>query len=117
MLDTTSTTPPTTTTVGGSGACSATYALVGQWGGGFQGEVMVHAASTPVSKWKVSWTFPGGQTVSQLWSGKYTGSGSMATVTNEAWNGSIAANGHTTFGFTGTGAVPATVQNLSCTTA
>jgi chitin-binding protein len=93
------------------------YNVTGSWGGGFQGEVMVHAGTTAVSKWKVSWTFPGGQTVSQLWSGKYSGSGSLATVSNESWNGSIAAGSHTTFGFTGTGSVPATVQNLSCTTA
>jgi len=108
---------PTTPPPGTDTGCSAMYNVTGSWGGGFQGEVMVHAASTPVSKWKVSWTFPGGQTVSQLWSGKYTGSGSMATVTNESWNGSIAANSHTTFGFTGTGSTPLTVQNLSCTTA
>ena len=109
-------TDPTTPPPASSG-CSAMYNITGSWGGGFQGEVMVHAASTPVSKWKVSWTFPGGQTVSQLWSGKYTGSGSMATVTNESWNGSIAANSYTTFGFTGTGSTPTTVQNLTCTTA
>jgi chitin-binding protein len=93
------------------------YSITGAWGGGFQGEVMVHAGSTPVNKWTVSWTFPGGQTISQLWSGKYTASGSMATVTNESWNGTIAANSHTTFGFTGTGTAPTTVQNLTCSTA
>jgi predicted carbohydrate-binding protein with CBM5 and CBM33 domain len=105
------TTPPPSTS-----ACSAMYSIAGAWNGGFQGEVMVHAGSTPVNGWKVSWTFPGGQTVSQLWSGKYTGSGSLATVTNESWNGSIAANSHTTFGFVGTGTAPTSVQNLTCTT-
>jgi chitin-binding protein len=100
-----------------SSGCSAMYSITGAWGGGFQGEVMVHAGSTPVNKWTVSWTFPGGQTISQLWSGKYTASGSMATVTNESWNGTIAANSHTTFGFTGTGTAPTTVQNLTCSTA
>jgi predicted carbohydrate-binding protein with CBM5 and CBM33 domain len=125
--DGTSTPPPTdpttpppsnpTTPPPGNSDCSAMYSVKGTWNGGFQGEVMVHAGSAPVGKWTVSWTFPGGQTVSQLWSGKYTGSGSMATVTNEAWNGTIAANGSTTFGFTGSGSTPATVQNLTCSTA
>jgi len=106
------TTPPPADT-----GCSAMYAIKGSWSGGFQGEVMVHAAGTPVGKWTVSWTFPGGQTVSQLWSGKHAVSGSLNSVTNESWNGTIAANNHTTFGFTGTGATPTTVQNLTCSTA
>jgi chitin-binding protein len=106
---------PTTPPPAGSG-CSAMYTVTGTWGGGFQGEVMVHAGTAAVNNWKVSWTFPGGQTISQVWSGKYTGSGSLATVTNESWNGTIAANSHTTFGFLGTGTAPTTVQNLTCTT-
>jgi chitin-binding protein len=106
------TTPPPADT-----GCSAMYAVKGTWSGGFQAEVMVHAATTPVGKWTVSWTFPGGQTVSQLWSGKHTVSGSLNTVKNESWNGTVAANNHTTFGFTGTGATPTTVQNLTCSTA
>jgi chitin-binding protein len=92
------------------------YSVTGSWSGGFQGEVMVHAGTTPVNNWTVSWTFPGGQTVSQLWSGKYTASGSLTTVKNESWNGTIAANNHATFGFIGSGSTPTTVQNLTCTT-
>jgi predicted carbohydrate-binding protein with CBM5 and CBM33 domain len=112
-------TPPTgpTTPPPADTGCSAMYAVKGSWNGGFQAEVMVHAATTPVGKWTVSWTFPSGQTVSQLWSGKHAVSGSLNTVQNESWNGTVAANNHTTFGFTGTGATPTTVQNLTCSTA
>jgi chitin-binding protein len=92
------------------------YSITGTWGNGFQGEVMVHAGTTPVNNWTVSWTFPGSQTITQLWSGKYTGSGSLATVKNETWNGAIAANNYTKFGFLGSGTAPTTVQNLTCTT-
>ena len=117
----TPTTPPpptsaTPTTPPASSGCSAMYSITGGWDGGFQGEVMVHAGTTPLSKWTVSWTFPGSQTVSQLWSGVYSGSGSLATVKNAAWNGTVAANSYTTFGFIGTGTAPTSVNNLSCTT-
>jgi predicted carbohydrate-binding protein with CBM5 and CBM33 domain len=114
---TTPTTPPTRppTSPPASTGCSAMYNVTGAWTGGFQGEVMVHAGTTPVRGWTVSFTFPGSQTVTQLWSGKATSSGSLTTVTNESWNGSIAAGSYTTFGFLGSGSAPPTVQNLTCT--
>ncbi|MEU4693014.1 lytic polysaccharide monooxygenase [Actinoplanes sp. NPDC023714] len=98
------------------GGCTAMYSVTSSWSGGFQGEVMVHAGTTPVNGWKVSWTFPGGQTLAQAWSGKATSSGSLTTVTNETWNAAVPANGHTTFGFLASGSTAATVQNLTCTT-
>jgi len=52
--------------------------------------------------WTVRWTFPGGQTITQLWSGTLTVSGSSVTVRNATYNGSVPANGTTSFGFTGT---------------
>jgi len=114
----TPTTPPTTpptSTPPPSGGCTAMYNVAGAWTGGFQGEVMVHAGTTAVNGWTVSFTFPGGQTLAQLWNGKATTSGSLVTVTNESYNGSIAAGSYTTFGFLGAGTAPATVQNLTCT--
>jgi chitin-binding protein len=103
------TTPPT-----GSG-CTAMYHVVGSWTGGFQGEVMVHAGTAAVNGWTVDFTFPGSQTLAQLWSGRSASSGSLVTVHNESWNGSIAPGDSTTFGFLGTGTAPATVDNLTCT--
>ncbi|MFI7599986.1 lytic polysaccharide monooxygenase [Actinoplanes sp. NPDC049681] len=108
------TTPPSPPP--GNGGCSAMYSVIGGWGGGFQAEIMVHAGDTPVTGWTVSWTFPGAQAISQLWNGRYTASGSSATVRNETYNGSIAAGGHTTFGFLGAGAAPASLTDLTCTT-
>ncbi|GGL16835.1 chitin-binding protein [Mangrovihabitans endophyticus] len=112
------TTPPTTspTTPPAQGGCTAMYAITGGWDGGFQGEVMVHAGDRAISNWTVSWTFPGSQRVTQLWSGKATSSGSLVTVSNESWNGTVAAGDHTTFGFLGSGTAPTTVQNLTCST-
>ena len=112
------TTPPPTdpsTPPPAPSSCSATYTSTGSWGGGFQGEVSVRAGTSALNGWTVSWTFPNGQAVNQAWSGRYTGSGSTATVRNETWNGAVAANGQTTFGFTGTGAAPTALTNLTCT--
>jgi Cellulose binding domain len=91
------------------------YNVTGAWADGFQGEVMVHAPDRAVNGWSVSWTFPGSQTLGQVWSGQATSSGSLVTVHNENWNGAIAAGSYTTFGFLGSGTAPPTVQNLTCT--
>ncbi|MEO3930474.1 glycoside hydrolase N-terminal domain-containing protein [Micromonosporaceae bacterium B7E4] len=77
----------------------AVYAVTGSWSGGFQAEVTVTAGSSPIRGWTVSWTFPNGQVVNQMWSGSYTQSGASVTVTNSSYNGSLAAGASTTFGF------------------
>ena len=62
----------------------------------------------------MTWKFPGGQTISQLWSGTHTQTGADVSVKNVAWNGDLAPNGSTTFGFTaslnGTNGVPIPVN-------
>ncbi|MFI5836185.1 glycosyl hydrolase family 95 catalytic domain-containing protein [Micromonospora sp. NPDC051300] len=116
---TTSTSPTPTPTVSSpapSGA-RATYAVTGSWSGGFQAEVTVTAGATAIRGWTVSWTFPNGQVVSQIWGGTHTQSGANVTVRNVDYNGAVAAGASTTFGFIGTvtGANnPPT--NLTCTT-
>ncbi|AXI81661.1 chitin-binding protein [Peterkaempfera bronchialis] len=93
------TTPPPTNP--GNGSCMATYSITSSWSGGFQGqiEVMNHGTS-PTSKWSVSWTPGTGTQVTSLWNGNLaSGSGGAVTVTNLAYNGTIAPNGSTTFGF------------------
>ncbi|GLY00582.1 MULTISPECIES: lytic polysaccharide monooxygenase [Actinoplanes] len=107
-----------TTTNPPSGAgCSAMYNIVSAWTGGFQAEVMVHAAETAVNGWTVSWTWPGTQTLASAWSGKATSSGSLVSVANENWNASVPAGGHVTFGLLGSGTAPPQVNNLTCTAA
>ena len=98
-----------------SGACSATYSAVNSWSGGFQANVTVKAGNSALNGWSASFTFPGGQTVSQVWGGKATSSGSPVRVSNEGWNGTLAAGGTATFGLIGTGAAPASVGTVSCT--
>ncbi|AVT38160.1 PQQ-dependent sugar dehydrogenase [Plantactinospora sp. BB1] len=110
-------TVPPTSTPPSSGACTATYRQVNQWQGGFQGEVTVRNNGTStLNGWTVRWTFANGQTISQLWNGTLTASGSSVTVRNVGWNGTLGANGSATFGFqgswTGTNTPP---SDLACT--
>ena len=105
------TTPPTTAPP--AGACSATSTVSGSWSGGFQATVTVTAGNAAINGWTAGWTFTNGELISQLWNGTYTTSGSTVTAHNVAWNGSLAANASTTFGYTGSG-TPKPVT-LTCT--
>jgi acetylxylan esterase len=108
--------PPTSappTSAPPAGGCTASYALVNQWTGGFQATVTVRNGSTPRSAWQVSWTFPSGQSITQIWNAALTTSGSTMTARNLSYNGSLGANATTTFGFTAnstvTNNVPASI--------
>jgi hypothetical protein len=94
-------TPPTSPPP--AGACTATYRTVNSWPGGYQAEVTVKAGASAINGWTVRWTLATGQTISQLWNGALSTSGSAVTVKNLSYNGALAAGGSTTFGFTGTG--------------
>ncbi|MEO3929387.1 cellulose binding domain-containing protein [Micromonosporaceae bacterium B7E4] len=110
--------PPTATpssTPPPSGACTAAYRVTGSWQGGFQAEVTVQNTGTSaLTGWTVGWTFGNGQTISQIWGGTHTQSGSSVSVRNVSYTGNLAPNASTTFGFlgswTGANAVPAPVS-------
>jgi lysophospholipase L1-like esterase/chitodextrinase len=90
-----------TTPGGGSGGCTAVYSPVGNpWPGGFQGQVTVtNTGTTATTAWTVTLTFANGQAITQLWGARTTGTASPYTITNETYNGVLAANASTTFGF------------------
>jgi cellulase/cellobiase CelA1 len=91
---------PTTTSPPPGRACAATYQIIGQWQGGFQGEVTVrNTGTTPISGWSVGFTFANGQQVSQAWNATLTQDGAAVTATNVSWNGSLGLNATATFGF------------------
>ncbi|MEV0619758.1 glycoside hydrolase family 9 protein [Nonomuraea sp. NPDC050404] len=104
-----------TTTGAPAGGCTATYKVVNSWSGGFQAEVTVkNAGTSATSAWAVAWSSQG--SITQLWGGRHTASGGTVTVRNEAWNGSLAPNATTTFGFIATGA-STTPDPITCTPA
>jgi hypothetical protein len=87
----TATVTPTATPVSGS-ACSVHYAITNQWTGGFGASLTItNTSSTAINGWSLKFSFPNGQTITQLWNGSYTQSGSAVTVTNASYNGSIPA--------------------------
>ncbi len=99
---------PTDPTDPGTGVCTAEYRTVGQWQGGFQGELTVTAASA-LSSWTLTWDAPG-VTVTNSWGGQTTASGSTLTTVNEAWNGTLSAGATATVGFIGQGTPPAALE-------
>ncbi|RSM70714.1 beta-mannosidase [Actinoplanes sp. ATCC 53533] len=107
--------PPTTTPPGGARGCTATYKVVGQWQGGFQGEVRVTAGNSAISGWTVTWTFANGQTVSQAWNTTLTSNGSNVTTRGVSYNSSLAAGASTTFGFLGAWNGTNNAPPVSCT--
>ncbi|MFD0742792.1 cellulose binding domain-containing protein [Phytohabitans flavus] len=113
------TAPPTTappTTAPPRDGCVATYRAVGQWPGGFQGEVTVRNTGTATTRgWTVRLTFANGQQVNQMWGGSYTQSGSTVTVTNAGYNGAIGPNSSATFGFIASWTGSNTAPTLTCT--
>jgi poly(3-hydroxybutyrate) depolymerase len=100
---------PEPSTPGPSGACQASYRTVDSWQGGFQGEVSVTAGGSAINGWTVRWTPAGDHSITQVWNGTLTTSGSTVTVRNASYNGSVPASGSTTFGFlaNGTPSTPA----------
>jgi hypothetical protein len=106
---------PTPSSSSGTGTCRGTYSVVNSWPGGFQGQVVVtNTGSSTKNGWKLGWTFPGNQAISSLWDGMYGQSGETVTVNNASYNGSIAAGGTVTVGFTGsytgTNSAPSTIS-------
>ncbi|WP_422749746.1 cellulose binding domain-containing protein [Micromonospora sp. WMMD1219] len=112
------TTPPPTTPppTGEPGACTATYRTVNTWPGGFQAEVTVaNNGATTLNGWTVRLTLASGQAISSLWNGVNTGTSGSVSVRNADYNGTVGANGSTTFGFTATGNGATAPSGVSCT--
>jgi predicted carbohydrate-binding protein with CBM5 and CBM33 domain len=98
-----------------SGTCTATFSTTSSWNGGFQGAVSLRNTSTsPLGGWTVHWTWPGSQSITQAWNGRSSSAGSLVTVTNESWNGTIPAGGTVSLGFTASGATPSALNELMC---
>ncbi|MEV8115168.1 cellulase family glycosylhydrolase [Streptomyces xiamenensis] len=80
--------------------CAVAYRVVGEWNGGFQGEIVIRNTGTaPLDGWTLAFVFPSGQTVSSMWGGTATQSGSGVSVAPAAYNASIPAGGTVTVGF------------------
>lgn len=70
--------------------------------------------TSTLNGWTVGLNLASGQSISSLWDGVNTGTSGSVTVRNTSYNGSLAANGTATFGFTATGNSTPAPGNITC---
>jgi hypothetical protein len=85
-------------------ACTIVYSTTSQSSSAFGGTIAIDNTGTANwGSWTLTWTWANGQGISDIWNGIYSQSGGNATVTNESYNGTIAAgSSYTGMGFDGT---------------
>jgi hypothetical protein len=111
----------TATAQAATAGCRVTYAVSSQWPGGFGANVTVTNLGDPLTSWTLTWSFGAGQQVTQAWNTALTQSGAQVTARNVSYNGTIATNANTSFGFNGswTGSNPApssfALDGVACT--
>ena len=85
-------------------AATAAFVKESQWSTGYTGKMTVrNDGSATLTSWRVEFDLPAGTTLGSYWSAVMTRSGSRYTFTNQPWNGTIAAGGSTSFGWTANG--------------
>jgi acetylxylan esterase len=96
------TTPPPTSPAPGS-ACHVSYTKSSEWAGGFVASLTVgNSGTSPISGWKLAFTFPGDQKITSAWNATISQSGESVTATNVSYNAAISPGGSTSFGLQGT---------------
>jgi hypothetical protein len=112
-----------TPTIRVTGGYAVAYVISSDWGNGATISVTITNNTTAaVNGWTLAFTFPGNQTISNLWNGTYTQSGASVSVRDGGHNAIIGANGGSVnFGFnlnySGTNAKPTsfTLNGTACT--
>jgi cellulase/cellobiase CelA1 len=93
-----------------------TWSVSNSWPGGFQlGFTVTNSGSATAGGWTVGYSWPGSQTISQIWSASETQSGAAVSIANLSYDGTLSPGGSTTFGLLGSGTAPSSLTNLSCT--
>ncbi|WP_030861695.1 GH12 family glycosyl hydrolase domain-containing protein [Streptomyces sp. NRRL S-37] len=87
---------------GGPAACTVSYAT-NVWQGGFTADVTVrNTGPSAVEGWKLAFTLPSGQRVTNAWNASVSPSSGAVTASGLGGNARIAPGGSQTFGFQGT---------------
>ncbi|MGI5158584.1 cellulose binding domain-containing protein [Microbispora sp. CA-102843] len=87
--------------LGAAPACAVRYTITSQWAGGFGADVTVTDLGDTIDGWTLTWTFTGGQSVTQAWNAAVTQAGANVTAKNVDYNRTIPGNGSVSFGFNG----------------
>ncbi|CAM5742535.1 chitinase OS=Streptomyces alboniger OX=132473 GN=CP975_24550 PE=3 SV=1 [Streptomyces alboniger] len=92
------------------------------WSTGLTGSVtLTNTGTTSVNGWKLGFTLPSGQTITNGWGATYAPASGAVTATNAAYNGTIAPNASVTIGYqanhSGNSAAPTafTLNGTACT--
>src|SRR3984885_10920012 len=77
-------------------SCAAAYSVPTDWGSGFTANLNITDNGTAaITGWTVTYTYAGNQTLANGWNGNWAQSAKTVTVTNESYNGSLAARAST----------------------
>jgi chitodextrinase len=87
-----------------AGYLTATYTLVGEWGGNFQAQYTItNGTSASVGSWKVEFDLDAATAVTSSWDSVISRSGNHVTAGNAAYNAPLAAGASASFGFIASG--------------
>lgn len=87
-------------------ACAVTYTVTNQWNtsssaGGFQADLKIaNTGPSAITGWTLSFAFPNGQTLTNLWNATPSQSGASVSATNLSWNATIGPGAAADVGFT-----------------
>jgi poly(hydroxyalkanoate) depolymerase family esterase len=103
------------------GACKVTT-TTNAWNTGLTASVTVtNTGTTTVNGWKLAFSLPAGQTITNGWGATYTPSSGAVTATNATYNGTLAPNASVSIGYqathSGNSAAPGgfTLNGATCT--
>lgn len=90
-----------TTLPGSGGECAVSATVQSQWATGYvsQPVTVTNTGTGTRTGWTVTFTLPPGHAVTGYWNAALTVSGQTVTARNLAYNGTLAPNASTTFGF------------------
>jgi hypothetical protein len=77
--------------------------------------VVTNVSPLAFTGWRVTWTWPGGQTLVAAYSATAGGSGAHPVVTNPSWGGQVQPGGRAETVLMAAGTPPATAPALTCT--
>jgi poly(hydroxyalkanoate) depolymerase family esterase len=93
--------PPSSPPPGGS--CHVSYVKTSEWAGGFVANVTINDTGTAaINGWRLTFTFPGDQVVTNAWSATVTQNGTSVTAVNASYDAAISPGGNVSFGMQGT---------------
>jgi mannan endo-1,4-beta-mannosidase len=83
------------------GGCSVNPIVQSQWGDGYvvQPATVTNTGTASITGWRVTFTLPAGHAIVGSWNAVLSGTTGTITATNMGYNGNLAPNANTSFGF------------------